>query len=304
MVARFKTWISSISIGDLAGWLAVGLIILFVLAANALVIPRAEENLTTTSGDKPRIKTDNTQQVTQPQAASPSLVPSVVPPKPVTTITPSTVLNLTNWKLTLPIDTSHAGSPDEIKQPELATFTLNPYFRLNSSKNGVIFRANVNGATTSGSQYPRSELREMTNSGKQNASWSNTIGTHTMTIRQAITHTPSVKPDVVAGQIHDASDDVVMVRLEGKRLFVESDGEAIGELDGNYSLGTVFTVQMLAAGGHIKVYYNGEQKVDFIKAGSGFYFKAGCYTQSNVSRGDAPDAYGEVVIYSLQVSHT
>jgi hypothetical protein len=33
------------------------------------------------------------------------------------------------------------------------------------------------------------------------------------------------------------------------------------------------------------------------------YFKAGAYTQSNTSKGDAADAYGEVIIRSLQVTH-
>ncbi len=43
---------------------------------------------------------------------------------------------------------------------------------------GVQFRAPVDGVTTSGSSYPRSELREMTDSGSSEASWSSTSGTH------------------------------------------------------------------------------------------------------------------------------
>jgi hypothetical protein len=204
--------------------------------------------------------------------------------------------------LTLPVDTAHAGSPDEITQPELASFS-NAYFFLNSAKNGVIFHAPVGGATTAHSDYPRSELREMTNSGKTEASWSNTSGTHIMTIRQAITHTPSTKPDVVAGQIHDSSDDVIEIRLFGSRLYVEADGDDLGPLDEGYVLGTTFTVKVEASGGHIKVYYNGDLKIDYDQSGSGWYFKAGCYTQSNPDKGDSPDDYGEVIIYSLQVTH-
>ncbi len=204
----------------------------------------------------------------------------------------------------MPINTAHTSSPDAISQPELATFSLAPYFQLNSAQNSVIFRANVEGVTTSGSRYPRSELREMDNSGRQEASWSNSSGSHTMTIKEAITHLPAVKPEVVAGQIHDASDDVVMVRLENKHLFIEAAGKNIGDLDDNYLLGTVFTVQLVAADGRIKVFYNDALKVDYSKSGSGYYFKAGCYTQSNTSKGDQPGDYGEVVIYGLQVSHS
>jgi len=217
---------------------------------------------------------------------------------------PAGVLNLTNWKLTLPVNTSHAGSPDEIVQPELATFVLDPYFKVASTNNAVVFRANAGGATTSGSGYPRSELREMSSNGSALASWSDTSGTHTMTIKEAITHLPDVKKHVVAGQIHDAADDVVMVRLEGPKLFLEGEGVDLGTLDANYTLGTIFTVKIIASGGHIKAYYNDVLKVDYARSGSGFYFKAGCYTQSNLSKGDTADAYGEVVIYDLQVSHT
>ncbi len=217
---------------------------------------------------------------------------------------PANVLNLTNWELTLPINTAHTGSPDIITQPELANYTIEPYFLLNDAKNGVVFQAHAGGATTSNSNYPRSELREMTSGGKQEASWSNSSGTHTMTIRQAITHVPAVKPHVVAGQIHDSSDDIIEIRLEDSNLFVESNGKNIGDLDGGYALGTPFTVKVVAAKGHIYVSYNGEQKVDYRKKGSSWYFKAGCYTQSNPSRGDSPDAFGQVIIYDLQVSHT
>jgi hypothetical protein len=39
-------------------------------------------------------------------------------------------------------------------------------------------------------------------------------------------------------------------------------------------------------------------------SGSGWYFKSGSYVQSNLDRGDQADAVSEVVIYSLQVTHS
>ena len=60
---------------------------------------------------------------------------------------------------------------------------------------------------------------------------------------------------------------------------------------------------VLGADGHIRVSYNGTQKADIVKSGAGWYFKAGSYVQSNLSRGDAPDAQGQVVIYTLHVQH-
>jgi poly(beta-D-mannuronate) lyase len=216
---------------------------------------------------------------------------------------PAALLDLTNWKLTLPV--GDPGSPTEIKQPALKTFSLSPYFQSNAAGTGVIFQAHAGGVTTSNSGYPRSELREMTNAGSENAAWSTTSGTHTMTITQAITHLPVVKAHVVAGQIHDSSDDVVMIRLEGTNLFVEGGGEELGALDPGYQLGTRFTVRITAAAGRIRVYYNdlATPKVDIASSSSGCYFKAGAYTQSNPSRGDDPAAYGEVVIHDLVVLH-
>lgn len=169
---------------------------------------------------------------------------------------------------------------------------------------GVAFRAPVGGVTTRSSSYPRSELREMSADGRHEAGWSNATGTHAMTINQAITATPRSKPHVVAGQIHDAEDDVVMIRLEGRRLFVESDGEDVGLLDPQYRLGTRFTVSIRAAAPGIRIRYNRTRIVDVPKVGRGWYFKAGCYPQSNLDRGDLPTAYGEVVIYTLAVRHS
>lgn len=216
---------------------------------------------------------------------------------------PSAVLDLSLWKLTVPVDTSHAGKPDEYLNPELKTLRLPPYFTVNPEGNGVIFQAHAGGATTGGSSYPRSELREMKGDGSQEADWSMRAGRHTLHVREAITHTPTVKPHVVAAQIHDAEDDVVMVRLEGKNLFVEGGGKSLGVLDANYQLGSVFTIDIVAANGEISVSYNGERKVSLPSQATGCYFKAGSYTQSNTKRGDKPDAYGQVIIYELALTH-
>lgn len=216
---------------------------------------------------------------------------------------PSDVLNLTNWKLTLPIDTAHAGTPDEISQPELDIFADPAYFHLNGTQDGVVFKAHCGGVATSGSGYPRSELREMINRGRDKASWSTSLGTHIMEITQAITHVPDVKRHVVAGQIHDASDDVIVFRLEAAKLFIDENGNNGPVLNPNYQLGDVFTVKFVARNGGVECYYNGQYVYTYGVQTSGCYFKAGAYTQSNTSKGDAPTAYGEVTIYALSVRH-
>lgn len=215
---------------------------------------------------------------------------------------PSGIINLTNWKLTLPAG-GDDDEPSEITQPKLAAFRDPRYFHVDALGNGVVFRAPVGGATTGNSEYPRSELREMTAGGKKQASWSGESGTHVMTITQAITVLPEGKPQVVAGQIHDDEDDVIMVRLNGSKLFVESDGRQVGVLDPAYRLGTRFTVQIVATPGLIRVTYNGIKTVGLERDGSDYYFKAGCYTQANDETSD-DDSYGEVVINALTIQHS
>ncbi|MGB1015367.1 MAG: polysaccharide lyase family 7 protein [Nannocystaceae bacterium] len=217
---------------------------------------------------------------------------------------PGELLDLSLWKLTLPTQAPDDDGPLEVRQPELATFVDAPYFEVLGGTR-VRFRAHVGGATTSGSGYPRSELREMTPGGQEKASWSTSEGSHTMTITQAITHIPEVKPHVVAGQIHDDGDDIVMIRLEGARLFVEADGDELGDLDSDYTLGSEFTVRIHAEDGVVDIYYNNLDApvVSYSIDAKGCYFKAGVYTQSNPDKGDSPDDYGEVEMFDLLVEH-
>ena len=227
---------------------------------------------------------------------------------------PSDILDVTNWKITMPYNTNqHPGNPDEIIQPLLEDFDDPNYYLVNASESGVIFRANCGAASTTNSKYPRCEYREMKmDDNTDEAAWSTDDGKiHKMEIIQAITHLPVVKPHVVAGQIHDAGDDLTVFRLERKKLFVDLNGNDGPVLTDNYTLGDVFTVAFIASNGKVTYEYNGEPVRDEngnifeLDCGSvkGCYFKAGCYTQSNVDQGDEPDAYGEVIIYSFFVSH-
>jgi len=212
--------------------------------------------------------------------------------------TPADVLNLANWKLTLP--TGSDGHPTEIKQPQLAGYSVDPWF---TACDGVQFRAAVNGVTTSGSSYPRSELREM--NGSNEASWSTTSGTSTMEIDEAITHLPAGK-GVVAGQIHDKSDDVTVFRLEGSKLYVTKGDDPHYELaTDDYRLGTRFKARFVAGSGQIMAYYNDKLVASIKVKSSGDYFKAGAYTQANCDNSSPCGAgnYGEVVVHGLTVSH-
>lgn len=94
-----------------------------------------------------------------------------------------------------------------------------------------------------------------------------------MTITQAITALPPERPSIVAGQIHGGDEYVLLVRLDGERLYVKADEENAGDLDTDYRLGTPFTVT-----------------VDVEDPDC--YFKAGAYLQTSPDRGDEKDAGG------------
>lgn len=223
-------------------------------------------------------------------------------------------IDLSYWKLTTPVDGTDSGSTaDEIKyggSPDLATLhDQNVYYYAKPLSGGTRFQARADGATTSNSQYARSELREMTQGGGYDeASWDRSSGTHRMRIHQRIYHTFVAKPEVVAGQIHDGSDDVLQVRLEGTELMVTwDDGNDSRVLDSSYTRGDDIDLLIQADDCGIAVKYNGGSLVT-IPVGSWdngeWYFKAGVYNQSNVAQGDSASRYGEVTIFGLDVEHS
>jgi hypothetical protein len=214
---------------------------------------------------------------------------------------PAEVLDLSRWKLTLPVDTDLPGRPDEIVQPKLSEFLDPGHFFVREK--GIVFRAPCGGIPTRGSSYPRCELREMAAGGRDETAWSTDDDRlHTLSLKAAITQTPKRKPHVVCAQIHDNKSDLLMVRLEGEKLFIERTEGGDVMLERRYKLGTPFTLKLAAGSGHVKAWFNGDLKIDWPISRAGCYFKAGCYTQSNPDRGDDPANYGEVVVYELTVS--
>ncbi|MGH8794363.1 MAG: polysaccharide lyase family 7 protein, partial [Stackebrandtia sp.] len=220
---------------------------------------------------------------------------------------PGEVLDLKSWKLTLPVaDPEDEDQPLEIFQPELDAYSHDPWFVAQDDCEAVRFSNPVNGVTTPNSDYSRSELREMTEDGQDEASWSSTEGTHTLVVQQAITSLPKEKDHVVAGQIHDEDDDVSVFRLEGSSLYVTDDDDSNAHLiTDNYELGTKFEAKFVVTGGEIQAYYDGELVATLSKDFSGGYFKAGAYTQANCENSSpcSEDNFGEVVVYDVAVTH-
>ncbi len=218
-------------------------------------------------------------------------------------------VNLKNWKLTLPVGKS--GDPTEIKNTNLATYKNAPWYsRLSDGQTIFYVDSKRATATTSNSDNPRSELREM--SGSKEASWSSTSGTHQLLTRLKVTQLQGTSAGgktfgVVISQIHDANDDVTVFRLEGKKLWVTKGDEPHGYLvDGNVKIGQIITVGFKVEKGVTRYYYSntGSMSPSLIsyslkQSYSGGYFKAGNYCQCGGGR----TGKTKIVISGLGVTH-
>lgn len=206
---------------------------------------------------------------------------------------PAQVIDLRPWKLTIPF--GEEDHPTEIKQPGLTRYADSRCFFVRGE--AVVFRVTGSGVTTSGSSYPRTELREMKGSSK--ASWS-TRDPFELEAEYAC----DGNAKVVIAQIHDADDDLVMVSWENGSVVAEfSKGKGKGSE--KVTIGRVRRDDWFKAGigaddGAVWVTLNGAIKVKRTRPRSGCYAKAGAYLQSNKS-----SAWAEVSIKkdSLKVGH-
>eukprot|EP01111_Echinosteliopsis_oligospora_P008162 TRINITY_DN2364_c0_g1_i3.p1 TRINITY_DN2364_c0_g1~~TRINITY_DN2364_c0_g1_i3.p1 ORF type:complete len:232 (-),score=42.06 TRINITY_DN2364_c0_g1_i3:126-821(-) len=202
---------------------------------------------------------------------------------------PGDILDLNPFTLQLPIDNN-----EEIHQPQLNTYSNYPYF-YSADNDYVTFLAFVNGSHTPNSLYERTELSE-------NKRW-NSSGTSKMTVKEAYIHLPKNRPELVGAQIHTPTSGVVLqVRLNYPNLVVLANG-GFHTIQENYQLGTVHTVELEVINSQITVYLNGENVYSYKQEGTGWYFKAGAYVQSNLKY-DEGSEYGQVDIYSVSISHS
>ena len=210
--------------------------------------------------------------------------------------------------LTIPEVDPRTGWAQEIFQPALASYD-SKYLSPISDGTGAVFRCWHGGATTSGSKNPRSELREMADTvGKSKASWSATAGRHRMVVHGQVNRLTKVKPHVVIGQIHSATDDVTVFRVEGSQLWITNGNDPHGYLlDGNFALGQRYTIGFDVSGGVVSFTYN-DKLVPYTVSSSSTsnYFKCGAYLQSNPTSApsESTSEYTEVVIWSVDVAHS
>lgn len=208
---------------------------------------------------------------------------------------PSDVLDLRHWTVMLPV--GKQGDPDNDYM--IGKSIPNVFFVRDG---GVVFRTPAGGVHSPNSKYARTELRQMADDDWTKAAFDSS-GDHSLEAELSLDASGFSKRKRLNGlQIHNGGDDVCQImRHETDGLgFMHKDGDEFIPIDPDYVDATRFKCKIEAKNDRIKVWYNDKLAVNVEKSGSGWYWKAGCYNQTDVPNyGEAPDACGEVVIYRL-----
>jgi hypothetical protein len=227
---------------------------------------------------------------------------------------PSGNFDLSHWKLTLPVDSSGntTGTATEIHTPQLVAGYTNAFYFYTGPDGAMVFWCPVTGATTSGSDYPRSELRELLNPDDNSVNWTGS-GTHIMDARCKVTLVPSTKK-VIIGQIHCFTGAArPLLKLQYNNGTIEALVKESPNSDtdthfpfANVGLSNNIAYQFRVVDGVLSMIVNGAtQSVNVFQTdpawtNQGLYFKAGDYCQDN----SGPGTEGaEVWFYSLAVCH-
>jgi len=129
-------------------------------------------------------------------------------------------IDLSNWKVTLPI-----GNPSEVEPPEILNYatnqTLKPFMYNDSIKGALVFYTYPESSTPN-SSYSRTELREQMVSGSNHTNWTFSQG-------------GTMKGELAMGEItRDADDDyhrTIIMQIHGRLTNEQRD--LIGQSDNN-----------------------------------------------------------------------
>ncbi len=222
-------------------------------------------------------------------------------------VAPGGNFDLSTWELDLPINNQTIPS-SQLQGPN---GYHDSYFFTDPTDGSMTFWDPENGQTTPNSNYPRSELREVTPGG-QIANWAVT-GTHTLS---ATLQSDMIPDHVCVGQIHcgTGTPSTSKPLLE---LFYFANGDIQMGIEAspagmetlhpvtNVPLGTQWSYVISLTGGNtIGLVVNGGTMHTWTMPSSfdqeGMYFKAGDYDQSN---GSNASVGAKVQFYALKVLH-
>lgn len=244
--------------------------------------------------------------------AADTLAPSAAP-------TTDSILNIGNatGQNHFDVQVAPTGASDYVlhTMAEIAGgYDENPYFTVNADGTAVQFLTYMNAPTTSGSSYPRCELREV-NADGTNMAFDALTGTHVLHGKSKITHLTANVPAVVVAQLHNGDTDRISIRTQlisgNIDLLCRINGSSSGlpRFQDSYVVGTEFEWKIEVSDGVASIYYNDMTTPLFTSTalvstgGPTWYFKAGCYAQSNTST-DAGTDWSSVELRDLTCSHS
>lgn len=228
--------------------------------------------------------------------------------------TPFYRLRLTRWKITTPQRRSKKDKRAKEYIGNSFKTVSNRYFKMVG--NYAQFMAPVQGATTSGSRNPRSELREMHTNLVSNMGWNTHAVTRSLNLKGRIVEVPS-SGRLVFGQIHDGRNDVALLefrRTKGNKgqLYLVLNRKKY-YLTHNYTMGHNFAVKLLVRNKRLIVQYNYKTiRMYFhphtkkwvyslpVPYRTRAYFKAGCYIQGTNSKSRGK---GRVQLSAIAISN-
>jgi hypothetical protein len=227
-------------------------------------------------------------------------------------VAPGGNFNLANWELDLPLP---SGNSVKIIQPSqlVGSSGFTDSYFYTAADGGMAFFVPENGAHTPNSNYPRSELRELSFDGS-NANWPMT-GTNVMTATLKVVN---VTDHTVVGQVHIGSALQSGLASSTKpllELYYYANGKLVMGLEkspsgsqtdytiGTVPVGTVFRYSIEVSGDTITIGLNGANQTFTASPnfnGYGMYFKAGNYLQTT---GNSSTVGSLDEFYALTVSH-
>jgi hypothetical protein len=169
------------------------------------------------------------------------------------------------------------------------------------------------GTTSTNTKNPRTEFRELQQSGNGSSShpkaaWDPTKNDHKCFARGRVIHAPSQKPEIVMVQSHDAADDTSMLRYQGGKLQCRIGDTVLSIGSINWNLNTFYDYGIQVTAGQVKFWFGPVGAPTVVYSGSfgwstAQYFKTGCYLQANESNVDA-DEYGAIDMSAVMCWHT
>jgi hypothetical protein len=226
-------------------------------------------------------------------------------------VAPGGNFDLSLWELQEPV--GEAGAPTTILPAKLegAGGFQSAYFFTDTTDGSMTFWDPEDGVTTANSDYPRSELREMTSSGAA-ANWMPT-GTNTLSATVMSTLIPS---KVCVGQIHLGTGtpsstkpllELYYYATGAITLGIEATPAGGNETEhpaGNVALGTKWSYVIGLSGNTITLVIDGGATQTYTMSSTfdqeGMYFKAGDYDQTV---GTSTTIGAKVQFYALAISH-